>query len=102
MQSSLQRLDATLADSDAPIILEFHANHCSPCVTQEELLAHASVHPSFPIKVVSINVDEAPDVAERYTIKSVPSVLVLDRGEVLARFTGLIDPGSVIAAIEAA
>lgn len=100
MSQTSAQIEAAIAASDKPIILEFHGSHCTPCITQEDLLLHASVHPSFPAKVVSINVEELPEYADHYGVKSVPSVVLVQNGKTKAHFSGLVDAGSVISAIE--
>lgn len=100
MAQTSEQIDMMITESDQPIILEFHGNHCTPCITQEDVLLHASVHPNFPARIVSINVDELPEYADRYSITSVPSVVLIELGKSTAHFSGLVDAGSVISAIQ--
>lgn len=99
MQISKSELDAVIASSDVPVILEFHSNSCIPCLTQEDLLDAAAAQPGFPAQLVNINVDEDALHARQYKVTSVPTVVLVDHGEVVARFDSLIDPGSVVSAI---
>ena len=101
MAQTTDYIDAEISQADRPIILEFHDNECTPCITQERLLMHASIHPCFPAQVIGVNVDEAPEIADRYAVSSVPSIVLLREGKTVARFTGLADAGSVISALEA-
>lgn len=100
MSQTSAQVDEAIAAADKPIILEFHGAHCRPCITQEDLLLHASVHPAFLAKVVSVNIDDLPEYAVRYGVSSVPSVVLIQDGKPKARFSGLVDAGSVISAIE--
>lgn len=98
-QTSAQVADE-IARADKPIILEFHGAHFRSCITQGDILLHASVHPAFPAKIVSVNIDDIPEYAVRYGVNSVPSVVLIQDGKPKAHFSGLVDAGSVISAIE--
>ncbi len=100
MSQTAAQIETAIAGADKPVILEFHGAQCRPCITQEDLLMHASIHPSFPAKVVSISVDDQPSYAERYGVKLVPSVVLIQDGKTKAHFSGLVDAGSVISAIK--
>lgn len=100
MAGSSARIEAAIAGTDEPIILEFHGKHSTPCITQDDLLTYVSGHPAFPVEIGNINADDLLQYAERYGIKTVPSVVVVQSGKILAHFSGLIVAGSVISAIE--
>jgi len=100
MNEASKRTDAAIAESDKPIVREYHSNNCTPCITGEDMLLHATVHPVFPAKVVNINIDELPQYADRFSIKSVPSVVLVEQVKPATRFSGLVDAGSAISAIE--
>lgn len=95
-----EKIATAVEESDQPIIIEFHGDHCAPCITQENVLAYAALRTTFPAKLVSVNVDKTPEIAERFAITSVPTVLVIEKGKTTARFSGLIHSGSVIGAIQ--
>ena len=102
MGAEAHRIEQAIDGSTDPIVLEFHANDCQPCVTQDDFLTYAAARPDFSANVLHINIDDTPQIAARYDVVTVPSVIVLKGDAVCAKYTGLIDPGSVVAAIEAA
>lgn len=80
---------AAVADaSRIAVLLDLWAPWCGPCRTVSpalERLARANVG---RVKLVKVNVDEAPSIAERFGVRGIPTLIVLRRGDVVARQTG--------------
>ena len=53
-------------------------------------------------KVIKLNVDEEPDVASKYGIQSIPTLIILKDGKIQKQFQGLTDASTLIAAMKAA
>ncbi len=74
--------------SDKPVLVDFWASWCGPCrmiaPTVEEIAQERE-----DIKVVKINVDEEPELATRYQIMSIPTLLVIENGEVIKQSLGV-------------
>ncbi len=75
-------------NSDKPVLVDFFATWCGPCrmlgPTIEEVEAERS-----DIKVVKIDIDESPLIANEYRISAVPSVFVFRNGTVAAKTMGV-------------
>ena len=86
--------ESELARSPLPVLVDFYADWCGPCrllaPTVEELAAEAD-----GFLVAKVNVDEAPALAERFGVMSIPTLVVLKGGEVAARAVG-VRPKSAI------
>lgn len=73
--------------SEKPVLLDFYASWCGPCRMLAPVLDEiARERPD--IKVVKINVDEEQDLAAQYRVVSIPSVFVIQNGEILAQSLG--------------
>jgi thiol-disulfide isomerase/thioredoxin len=73
--------------SGEPVLLDFHAAWCRPC-QQMRRAVEQLVDKGYPVK--SIDIDESPDLAAKYRVKSVPTFIVVDgSGRVLDRTMGL-------------
>jgi len=92
-QRAIQHADAasfgsTVLDSDVPVLVDFYADWCGPCRALTPVLEElARENPGT--KIVKINVDEAPELAARYGISSIPSLLLFKNGRVAAQHVGL-------------
>lgn len=69
-------------NSDVPVVLDFWAPWCSPCKSLMPILEKLEEEYTGIVKVCKINVDDSPDLASKFQVRSVPTVLGLVDGEV--------------------
>ena len=74
-------------NSDKPVLLDFFASWCGPCRMVGPILDEIAEERE-DIKVCKINVDENPELAKRFRVMSIPTLIVMEKGEVLNRATG--------------
>lgn len=84
--------DATFADavdsSRVPVLLDLWAPWCGPCRMVSPTLETLAREHAGSLKLVKVNVDVARAVAQRFDARSIPTLVVLDGGEVIARQIG--------------
>ena len=68
-------------------ILKFHADWCGPCKAMAPLVADI-VKDYSDIELVSINVDEDPEIAAEYKIRSIPALVMIENGSVINTLIG--------------
>ena len=79
--------DESIQGSDKPIVVDFWAEWCGPCKMIAPILAEiAAEQPG--VTVAKLNIDDHPDLAMRYNVMSIPTLLVFDKGEVRKRLVG--------------
>ncbi|MEU0874855.1 thioredoxin family protein [Nocardia brasiliensis] len=74
--------------SSVPVLVDLWATWCRPCVMVSPALEQLATERAGRLKLVKVDVDAAPRTAERFVVRAVPTLLVLDHGEVLARQAG--------------
>ncbi len=80
---------AEIADaSSIPVLLDLWATWCGPCRMVSPALEQLATELAGKIKLVKVDIDKAPALSQRFTVQAVPTLIVLRRGEVVARQAG--------------
>jgi thioredoxin 1 len=91
--------DQLVLNSDVPVLVDFYADWCGPCRMIAPVLDDLAQE-ATDAKIVKVNVDEGPQLAARYGISSIPSLLVFKDGEVVDRHVGLANEAQLKSMIE--
>jgi thioredoxin 2 len=92
--------DEVVTASTVPVLLDLWAAWCAPCRIVEPGVEEAARTFAGRLKVVKVDVDAAPRIAERFEARSIPSLLVLDRGREVARQVGAVSPKALVRWVE--
>ena len=74
--------------SDPPVIVDMWATWCGPCRMVSPVLEQLATERAGEVKLVKVDVDRAPRLSSRFSVQAVPTLLIMDRGEVIARQAG--------------
>jgi thioredoxin 1 len=74
--------------SDLPVVVDFWAPWCAPCRLVSPVLDEIAAAHSDKIRIVKINTDENPVVAGRYGVTALPTLAVIEKGELVKTIIG--------------
>ena len=81
--------------SDKPVIVDFWAEWCGPCHAVAPVLDKIVEERGDEVKLVKVNIDEEPDLASRYGIASIPTMILFKDGEPSAAAIGAQPKGAL-------
>ena len=81
--------DAEVAQSSLPVVVDFYATWCGPCKLLAPMLDELAGPLTNRVKFVKINVDEAPNLSQRFDIQAIPTLIFFKNGKVADKLIGL-------------
>ncbi|MDF1814789.1 MAG: thioredoxin [Verrucomicrobiales bacterium] len=100
-----ENFDQTVANSAVPVLVDFHASWCGPCKMLNPVIEQVAADNDGSAIVAKVDIDEARDIAVRFGVNSVPTLIVFKDGEKISVSRGvqskaavqqLIDQGSTV------
>ena len=92
-----QNFEEEVLKSDIPVLVDFFATWCGPCRMLAPVIEAVSNESEGKIKVGKVNVDEQPELAAKFGIQSIPTLLVFKNGTVSNRSLGYMSKEAVLA-----
>ena len=87
---------SAVGGSETPILVDFWAEWCGPCKMVAPTLAEIADEQRGKLTVAKLNVDDNPDIARRYEVMSIPTLLVFKDGEPAKRIVGAKGKGALL------
>ena len=81
-------------------LLDFHADWCGPCKTQDPILEELSEEWGDRFELVKVDVDEQQDIANEYQVRSLPTLIVENDEGIVDRFVGVTQKEDLEVALE--
>ena len=88
--------------SSIPVLIDFWAPWCGPCKAIAPIIDEVAKDYAGKLKVVKLNVDDNPETAARYGIRSIPNLLIIKNGQVKDQIVGAVPKGHLVKAVDTA
>jgi thioredoxin 1 len=83
-----ENFDTEVLQNDKPVIVDYWAEWCGPCRMVAPVLEEIAAEYADKIEVVKLNIDENPELSQRYGIMAIPTMNVFSGGEVVKQIVG--------------
>lgn len=91
-----ENFEAEVLQSDKPVLLDFFATWCGPCKMVAPIIDEIAQERE-DIKVCKLDVDQASDIAIRYKVASIPTLMVFEKGQVVNQALGAMPKNKILA-----
>lgn len=85
-----EEFQIALTKSPLPLLVDFWAPWCGPCKAISPLLDSIAAEGENSVYVLKVNVDELPEIARKYQVTGIPTLLVFQGGELVKRHVGAL------------
>ena len=92
--------EAEVLRSELPVLVDLYADWCQPCKQLSPIVAQVADELAGKIKVVQVDVDKSPMVAQTFRATSIPMLLVIAQGRVVQQHVGVLDKPGLLRLLE--
>ena len=85
-----ENFDSIVMNSDKPVLVDFWAEWCGPCKMLTPTIEALAEEYKDSSSIVKINVDDSPAIATKYGIRSIPSILLFNNGDIVEQRVGAV------------
>ena len=80
--------DTEVLGAQEPVLVDFWADWCGPCRMVSPVVEEIANEQAGKMKVVKVDIEEAPELAQRYSVFSIPTLILFKQGEIAKRMVG--------------
>ena len=85
-----------LINGDKPLIVDFYAAWCGPCKVQAPILKQTKDELGDQVRIIKIDVDKNPEVAQQFQVQGVPTLILFRNGKIKWRQSGVVPATTLI------
>lgn len=89
IELTTENFEEEVLKSDKPVLVDFWATWCGPCQMQGPIFAAVAEENDGTVKFAKANVDNLMEIAQKYNIASIPTIMLFKDGEVVKKAVGL-------------
>ncbi len=98
LEVNSENFEKEVLESDKPVLIDFYADWCGPCKMLSPIVEEVATE-NNDVKVVKVNIDNEQDLAIKYSVMSIPTLIVIRNGEVANMSVGLISKEQILSLI---
>ena len=95
-----KNFDTEVTQSAVPVLVDFWAEWCGPCKMISPIIDEIAHDLQWKLKVAKVNVDNEGNLAAKFNIMSIPTLLVFKNGEVVSQIVGALPKAQLLAKIQ--
>ena len=96
LELTTETFDEEVGASGVPLVVDFWAEWCGPCRMVAPVLEQIAAENVGKVRLAKLNVDDAPAIAQRFGIMSIPTILVFMDGQAKKRIVGAKGKGQLL------
>ena len=96
-----ETFDATLSNTDQPVLVDFWAEWCGPCKMMSPILDQLATEQAGRATIAKVDIDAFPDLQARFGIRAIPTLIVFKNGQPVNTITGVRSKGFLEATLAA-
>lgn len=96
-----ENFDAEVLNSDIPAVVDFFATWCGPCKMMAPVVEALASEYDGKVKIGKLDVDENTDIAARYGVMTIPTIILFKNGEIVSKTIGVQSKNTLKNAIDA-
>ena len=95
-----ENFDEEVVNSSTPVIVDFYADWCGPCKMMSPVIDQIADELGTTVKVGKVNSDEDIDLAQKFGIMSIPTIMIFKNGQMVNSFVGVTPKSTIIEALK--
>lgn len=100
MKFTDENFDAEVLNSSVPVMVDFFAEWCGPCKMMAPAVEQLAEEYAGKVKIGKLNIDDNENMALKYGVMSIPTVIIFKNGEIVDKFVGLQSKKQLSGAID--
>lgn len=90
-----ENFESEVLNSELPVLIDFWAEWCPPCKMIAPIIEELAVEYEGKVKIAEVNVDVAGELAQKFNVTSIPTLLLFNKGELVKNQVGAIPKPSI-------